>query len=111
MVPPKAGRFIALNLTYSERINRETGWCKFGIWRTTDMPLRYEDVSRFAREHGNVKGFAEKSAVTLLKSGDIDSVAFFEKDAVQFEHKGKSYERVEFEKLVESKSKLIAGQE
>jgi len=75
------------------------------------MPLRYEDVSRFAREYGNVRAFAKKGAVTLLKSGDIDSVAFFEKDAMRFEHEGKSYARAEFEKLVESKSKLIAGQE
>jgi len=70
------------------------------------MPLTYEDVSRFAREHGNVTGFAEKGAVTLLKSEDIDSMAFFEKEAVRFEYEGKSYARSEFEKLVESKSKL-----
>lgn len=67
------------------------------------MALRYEDISRFVRENGNVKGFAEKGAVTLLQSGDIDTVAFFEEDAVRFEHEGKSYAREEFEKLVESK--------
>ncbi len=67
------------------------------------MVLRYEDLSRFVREYGNVKGIAEKAAETLLQSGDIDNVAFFEKDAVRFEHEGKSYPREEFEKLVESK--------
>ncbi len=67
------------------------------------MALKYEDVSRFVREYGNVKGFVEKAAATLLQSGDIDSVAFFEKDAVRFEHEGKSYPREEFEKLVQSK--------
>ncbi len=66
------------------------------------MGLKYGDISRFVREYGNVKAYAKQGAVTLLKNGDIDSVEFFEKDAVRFEHEGKSYAREEFEKLVES---------
>lgn len=64
------------------------------------MALKYEEVSRFARENGNVTAWAEKSAVTLLRDGQVDSVAFFEKDAIRFEHEGKSYSREDFEKLL-----------
>jgi hypothetical protein len=67
------------------------------------MALKYEDIHRFVRENGDVKAFAEKGAVTLLKSGEIDSVAFFERDAVRFQHGDKSYSRAEFEQLVEQK--------
>jgi hypothetical protein len=73
------------------------------------MALKYEDIHRFVRENGDVKAFAEKGAVTLLKSGEIDSVAFFEGDAVQFQHEGRSYSRAEFERLVEQK-KSKSGQ-
>jgi len=65
------------------------------------MALSYGDVSHFVRDNGDVKAFAERSQVTLLKSGGIDSVAFIEKDAVRFEYQGKSYSREEFEKIVE----------
>ena len=64
------------------------------------MALRYEDIHRFVRDNGDVKAFAEKGAVTLLRSGEIDSVAFFEKDAVRFRYEGKSYTRAQFERLV-----------
>ena len=67
------------------------------------MALRYQDIHRFVRENGNVRAFAEKGAVTLLKSGEIDTVTFFENDAVQFEYEGKSYTREDFERLVEEK--------
>lgn len=67
------------------------------------MAIKYGDVSRFARKYGDVKAFAEGGAVTLLRTGDIDTVEFFEKDAVRFEYEGKSYARGEFEKLVELK--------
>jgi predicted GIY-YIG superfamily endonuclease len=67
------------------------------------MALKYQDIHRFARENGKVKAFAKRGAVTLLKSGDIDTVAFFEEDAVRFEYRGKSYTRDAFERLVESK--------
>jgi len=67
------------------------------------MVLRYEDVSSFARKYGDVKAFANEGAVTLLKTGDVDTVEFFEKDAVRFEYEGKSYAPGEFEKLVELK--------
>ncbi len=68
------------------------------------MALKYEDIHRFVKENGDVKAFAEKGAVTLLKSGEIDSVAFFERDAVRFLHEDKSYSRAEFEQLVEPKN-------
>ena len=64
------------------------------------MGLSYEDISRFARKHGDVKAFAEKGSVTMLQNGEADPVAFFEKDAVRFEHGGKPYSREEFEQLV-----------
>jgi hypothetical protein len=64
------------------------------------MALTYGDVSKFARENGNVTAWAEKGKVTILASGQQDTVAFFETDAVQFEHKGKSYTREQFEALV-----------
>jgi hypothetical protein len=67
------------------------------------MALRYEDIHRFVRENGNVRAFAEEGAVTLLKSGEIDSVAFFENDAVRFEYEGKSYTREDFEMLLQHK--------
>lgn len=67
------------------------------------MALKYEDIHRFVKEHGDVKAFADKGAVTLLKTGEIDSVAFFEKDAVRFQHEGKTYTRADFERLVEQK--------
>ena len=66
------------------------------------MALKYEEISRFVRENGDVTAWAKKSTLKLLKSGKVDSVAFFEKDAVQFKHKGKSYTRKEFEKLVQT---------
>lgn len=65
------------------------------------MALSYQDMSRFVRNNGNVKAFAERGEVTLLKDGSIDSVAFIEQDAVRFEHLGRWYSREEFEKLVE----------
>lgn len=67
------------------------------------MALKYEDIHRFVKENGDVKAFAEKGVVTLLKSGEIDSVAFFERDAVQFQYEGKSYTRAQFEQLLEQK--------
>jgi hypothetical protein len=67
------------------------------------MAVTYQDVSRFVRKNGDVKAFAEKSHVTLLKDGNIDSVALIEKDAVRFEYAGRSYSREEFERLVKEK--------
>ena len=69
------------------------------------MALSYGDVSRFVRDNGDVKAFAERSQVTLLRNGSIDSVAFIEKDAVRFEYEGKSYSRAEFEKSVVEREK------
>lgn len=71
------------------------------------MALTYQDISRFVRNNGNVRAFAERSEVTLLKNGSVDSVAFIEKDAVRFEHEGRSYSRKEFEKLVERGKKAM----
>ncbi len=67
------------------------------------MALKYEEVARFARQNGDVKGWAKEGAVTLLKSGEVDMVKFWEEDAVRFEHGGKSYTREEFERLVRSR--------
>ena len=67
------------------------------------MALTYADLSRFVRVHGDVKAFAEKGEITLLQSGEVDSVSFWEKDAVRFEYQGKSYTRDEFERLMQSK--------
>jgi hypothetical protein len=53
------------------------------------MALTYEDVARFARENGDVKGWAKQGILTLLKSGEVDSVKFWEEDAARFEHAGK----------------------
>jgi len=69
------------------------------------MAVTYQDVSRFVRKNGNVKAYAERSHVTLLKDGSIDSVALIENDAVRFEHNGRSYSREEFENLVEQRKK------
>ena len=66
----------------------------------TAVALKYGDINRFVREHGKVTALAKKGAVTLLKNGKTDSVAFFEKDAVKFKHNGKTYSRKEFEELV-----------
>jgi hypothetical protein len=44
------------------------------VRRTSKMALSYLDVSRFVRDNGDVKAFAERSQVTLLKNGSIDSV-------------------------------------
>jgi hypothetical protein len=74
---------------------------KLSLRRTPKMAITYQDVSRFVRNNGDVKAFAERSQVTLLKNGSTDSVAFIEKDAVRFEHEGRSYSREEFEKFVE----------
>ena len=68
-----------------------------------NMALKFEDVSKFARENGDVKGWAKHGVVTLLKSGDVDSVKFWEEDAVRFVFEGKSYTRDEFETLVRSR--------
>ena len=46
------------------------------------MTLKYADISEFARQNGDVRAWANKSAVTLLKSGNVDSVKFLEEDAV-----------------------------
>jgi hypothetical protein len=73
------------------------------------MALKYEDIHLFVKENGDVKAFAEKGAVTLLKSGEIDSVAFFERDAVRFQYEGRSYTREQFERLLEQ-SKPKSGQ-
>jgi len=67
------------------------------------MALKYEDIHRFVKENGDVKAFAEKGAVTLLKSGEIDSVAFFERDADRFQYEGRSYTREQFERLLEQR--------
>lgn len=67
------------------------------------MALKYEEVSSFVRKNGDVAVIAGKGAkVTLLKNGDIDSVALVEKDATKFKHEGKTYTRKAFEKLVRS---------
>ena len=65
------------------------------------MTISYQDVSRFVKNNGDVKAFAERGQVTLLKDGSIDSVAFIEEEAVRFEYNGASYSRAEFEKIVE----------
>jgi hypothetical protein len=70
-----------------------------------EMTLKYGELVQFTRENGDVKAWAEKGAVTLSKNGNVDSVAFFETDAVRFEHLEKSYTRAEFEKLLRSKLK------
>jgi hypothetical protein len=70
------------------------------------MALTYEEVARFARENGDVKGWAKQGILTLLKSGEVDSVKFWEEDAARFEHVGKFYKfyrRDEFERLVRSR--------
>ena len=67
------------------------------------MALRFEDLSKVARENGDVKGWAKHGVVTLLKSGDVDSVKFWEEDAVRFVFEGKSYTRDEFETLIRSR--------
>lgn len=67
------------------------------------MALRYEDLTRFVRENGDVKGWAEKGELTLLKSGNVDSLKFWEQDAVRFDFGDRSYSRSEFEELVASK--------
>ncbi len=66
------------------------------------MPLSYQDISRFVRNNGDVKAFAERGQVTLLKDGSIDSVSFIEQDVVRFEYRGASYSRAEFEQIVSS---------
>ena len=67
------------------------------------MALKYEEVSKFAREYGSVTGWAKEGGATLLQSGEVDSFKFWEEDAVRFEHEGKSYSRDEFERLVQSR--------
>ncbi|GAC1692649.1 MAG: hypothetical protein NVS9B5_34920 [Terriglobales bacterium] len=62
--------------------------------------MKYEEVYRFARQNGDVKGWAKEGEVTLLKSGIIDAVKFWEEEVVRFEHKGKTYSREEFEQLL-----------
>lgn len=66
------------------------------------MALKYGDISKFVRDNGDVKAIAKKGTLTLLKNGEVDSVAFFEREAVVFKHKGKSYTRNQFENLVRS---------
>ena len=69
------------------------------------MALTFGEISRFVRENGNVTAWATKGTqVTLLRNGEIDSVAYFENDADQFIYEGKPYTRAEFEKLVRRKS-------
>jgi hypothetical protein len=88
---------------YTQTANGET-WDEVSSLEDLKMTLSYGDVSRFVRDNGDVKAFAERSEVTLLKNGNIDSVAFIEKDAVRFEYEGRSYSREEFEKLVPEQS-------
>jgi hypothetical protein len=65
------------------------------------MALKYGEVLKFVRKHGDVAVVAHKGAkITLLKNGETDSVALVEEDATQFKHEDKSYTRKEFEKLV-----------
>ncbi len=66
------------------------------------MSLKYEEIQKFARENGNIRGWAEKGTVTLLKSGDIDSIIFWEEEAVRFDHAGVSYSREQFERFIRS---------
>jgi len=47
-----------------------------------------------------VTAWAQNGSVTILQNGEIDSVAFIEKDAARFDHEGTSYTREQFEKLV-----------
>lgn len=71
------------------------------------MALDYGQVRKFVRKNGNVTLIASRGAkVTLLKNGEIDSVAFVERDATKFKHEGKWYTRKEFEKLVRSNEEL-----
>jgi hypothetical protein len=65
------------------------------------MTLSYQDVFHFVKNNGNVKAFAERGQITLLKDGSIDSVAFIEEDIVRFEYAGALYSRAEFEDIVE----------
>ncbi len=65
------------------------------------MALKYGDVNKFVKKNGKITMVASKGAkVTLLKSGEIDSIALVEKDATHFIYEGKTYSRKEFEKLV-----------
>ena len=65
--------------------------------------MKYGQVHKFVKKNGKVTMLAGKGAkVTLLKNGEIDSVALVEEDATRFIHKGKTYSRKEFEKLVDA---------
>jgi len=67
------------------------------------MALKYGQLHRFVNKNGKVTMVASKGAkVTLLKNGEIDSVALVEEDATHFIHEGKTYSRKEFEKLVDA---------
>ena len=70
------------------------------------MALTYEEVARFARENGDVKGWAKQGILTLLNGGEVHSVKFWEEDSARFEYAGKFYKfhrRDEFERLVRSR--------
>jgi hypothetical protein len=65
------------------------------------MALNYGDVARFVRKHDKVVIKPGRGAkVTLLKSGEIDVHTLIETNTSRFVHKGKSYTRKEFERLV-----------
>ena len=42
--------------------------------RRVDMPMKYEDISRFARENGDVTGWAKDGTLTLSRNGNVDTV-------------------------------------
>jgi hypothetical protein len=64
------------------------------------MAITYRGLSEFVRQRGNVKAWAENSAVTLLPNGEIDAIELIERDATRFEFDGRSYSREEFEQLL-----------
>jgi hypothetical protein len=63
------------------------------------VAIDYESLRKFARANGNIKLYAPKGEVTILKDGTPQVFEVIE-NATTFVFGGKEYTRAQFEKLL-----------
>ena len=69
------------------------------------MALKYEEVSEFIRNNGDVTAYTTSGWATPLRDNEPDAVGMAELWADVFEFSGNEYSRVQFEQLVKRKNK------
>jgi hypothetical protein len=63
------------------------------------MAIDYEKLRQFARKNGDIKLYAPKGEITILKNGTEDLFSIIE-NATTFVFNGKEYSRKQFDELL-----------